>query len=174
MIQRADHVYRARLFLKLQDGGHWHRHLQGVEPFAPQGVAIGVSLVPRINHGMWIVDCPNLACNSAQLAGPDGPGHDRFFCVDCLNADVAGQWIQVDWPSPSDVAAVEAALDARPSLITRNWDHTETIGALLVENVVHGELYDPVTGEVAGDVGADQGRQLVAPKGVRTLPRPEA
>ena len=168
MIQRADHVYRARLFIKAgHEGGLWHRHLQGVEPFAPQGVDLTVTLVPRVYEGAWIVDCPH--CGSAQYAGPDGPGADRFFCIDCLNVAVGRQWLRVEWPSEADVAAIEAALDARPDFATRNWDHRETIGRLLAENVIEGGLYDTETGAVAGDVGAEQNRVLAQPRGVRPL-----
>lgn len=167
MIQRTDHVYRARLFIKAgHEGGLWHRHLQGVEPFVPQGVDLRVVLVPRVYQGAWIVDCPH--CGSAQYAGPDGPGHDRFFCIDCLNVAVDRQWLRVEWPAPADVAAIEAALDARPDFSTRNWDFTETVGRLLAENVIEGGLYDAETGAVAGDVGADQHRALVEPKGLLT------
>ena len=168
MIQRADHVYRARLFIKAgPDGGLWHRHVQGVEPFAPQGVDLTTSVVPRVYEGAWIVDCPH--CAGAQFASPEGPGADRFFCIDCLNVAYGRQWLQVEWPSPSDIAAIEAALDARPDFATRNWDHTETIGALMFENAALGGLYDTETGAIGGDVGADQGRQLVDPKGQRAL-----
>lgn len=172
MIQRADHVYRARLFIKAgQDGGLWHRHIQGVEPFAPQGVDISTVLVPRVYQGAWIVDCPH--CASAQFASPDGPGADRFFCIDCLNVAVGRQWLRVEWPAPEDIVAIEAALDARPDFATRNWDHTETIGYLLAENVIHGELFDTVSGEVAGDVGAQRDRILSRPDGRPGLPGPE-
>lgn len=156
MIRRADHVYRARLFIKAgQDGGLWHRHSQGVEPFAPPGVALDASVTPRVYEGAWIVDCPS--CGGAQYASPEW---DTFFCVDCLNAAVGRQWLRVEWPSPSDVAAIEAALGARPEFATRNWDYSETIGRLLAENVIEGGLFDHDTGEVAGDVGADQNRAL--------------
>ena len=170
MIQRADHVYRARLFIKAGiEGGLWHRHVQGVEPFAPEGIDISTVLVPRVYQGAWIVDCPH--CASAQFAGPDGPGADRFFCIDCLNVAYGQQWLRVEWPAPSDVAAIEAALDARPDFATRNWDHTENLGRLLAENVIEAGLFDRETGEVAGDIGADQHKVLARPKGPPALQR---
>jgi len=168
MIQRADHVYRARLFIKAgHEGGLWHLHLKGIEPFAPQGVDLTTVVTPRVDHGAWIVDCPH--CNGAQFASPEGPGHDRFFCIDCANVAYGHQWLQVLWPEPDQVEAGEAALDARPDIATRNWDPTtETLGALLAENVIFGQLFDAETGEVAGDLGADRTKVLVNSKGPLT------
>jgi hypothetical protein len=168
MIQRADHVYRARLFIKAgHEGGLWHRHLQGVEPFVPQGVDLTTTVVPRIYQGAWIIDCPH--CHSAQYASPEGPGADRFFCIDCLNVAYGRQWLQVRWPPPDQIAAGEAAVDAREDFATRNWNPAEeTIGALLAENVMFGQLFDSETGEVAGDIGAAR-NQVTLPSGPRTI-----
>lgn len=159
MIQTAPPQYFALLFIRAEEGGHWHRHHLGDEPRAPQGVALGRTVRPRVNQGRWIVDCPS--CPGAQLASPEV---DRFFCVDCLNVAHGGQWLPVQWPEPQDRDAIEAALLARPAIANRSWHPGETIGTLLAENVMDGGLYDPDTGAVAGDIGADQQR-TIAPAG---------
>lgn len=101
-----------------------------------------------VNHGRWMARCP-FRCGAA-----DEVWQGWYICRACLNAAVDGQRIPLVWPSPFDMAAIEAALAPRP-VAFRNWDTTESIGYLLVENVEHG-LVDPVTGAIDGDVGADQ------------------
>ncbi len=151
MIQRASAQYQARLFIKAEEGGFWHRHHQGVEPFAPSGVALGApSVTPCVNDGRWIVQCSH--CGGAQLAAPE---MDRFFCVDCVNTSCDGQWFAVEWPEAAHVEAIEAALSARPDIASRNWSPDETVGVLLAENHLAG-LVDVEAEKVAGDIGFDQ------------------
>lgn len=141
------------MFIKVEEGGLFHRHHQGASLSAPLGVALGVeSLIPFVNDGRWIVQCPD--CGGSQLASPE---MDRFFCVDCLNVGTDGNWIVVAWPD--GVAAIEAALSARPDVRTRNWRPNETVGALLAENHMAG-LVDLQAERVAGDIGYDQLRIL--------------
>lgn len=113
-----------------------------------------------VNRGRWVAACP-FQCGGADIAGADW-----FICRECLNAG-SGQRIPLVWPAPEDISAIEAALIVR-SLLAQNWNLNETIGALLVENVEHG-LYDPTTGQVLGDIGADQLRApaLLALAGAR-------
>lgn len=103
-----------------------------------------------VNHGRWVADCP-FGCGGAELALDD-----RFICRECLNAQASHRPIPLVWPAPEDVSAIGAALGVRPPA-NRNWALNESIGALLVENVEHG-LFDPQTGAVFGDIGADQSR----------------
>ena len=105
--------------------------------------------IAYVNHGRWIANCP-FACGGAELAR-----EEWFVCRECLNAGGAGR-IPLAWPSDEDIRAIEAALVERP-VINRNWNPNESIGALLVENVEHG-LFDAATGQVLGDIGADQAR----------------
>lgn len=102
-----------------------------------------------VNRGRWVAVCP-FQCGGADIAGADW-----FICRECLNAGT-GRRIPLVWPAPEDIVAIEAALIPRP-LLARNWALNETIGYLLVENVEHG-LFDPTTGQVLGDIGADQMR----------------
>jgi hypothetical protein len=99
---------------------------------ADMDLAISLSepLPAWVSGGRWIVMCP---CGGAQLASRED---HRFFCVDCLNAQVGGQWRTVTWPE--DAEAIEAALLARPESHTRTWLPTETLSDLLAENAEHG------------------------------------
>jgi hypothetical protein len=103
-----------------------------------------------VNHGRWVADCP-FGCGGAELAI-----EDRFLCHECRNAPNRHRSIPLVWPAPEDVSAIAAALVVRP-VLNRNWNLNESIGALVAENAMHG-LYDPETGAVAGDIGADQSR----------------
>lgn len=153
MIERADSDYFAKLFVKAP-AGFWHLHTKGIEPFVPQSVALGVSVAGIVRQGRWIVQCPH--CAGAQLGAPD---IDRFICVDCANVAVDGQWLRVLWPDDEGVQAIEAALVARPDVVTRCWESHETVGQLLFENMEH-NLIDHDGERVLGDIGADQTRRL--------------
>jgi hypothetical protein len=104
----------------------------------------------RMNHGRWIVDCPNPACKGAELARP---GED-FICSDCyieeaLASDgavgatarareiarVRGEVYAVRFPA--DKAAIEAVLRPRP-LKHMNWQPGESLDGLRQENAAHG------------------------------------
>lgn len=102
-----------------------------------------------VNRGRWVVLCP-YGCGGALLA--EG---DTFLCPLCGNGGT-GRAMPLVWPSAEDREAIEAALRVRPPL-AQNWNLNETIGFLLTENVEHG-LFDPVSGAVDGDTGADQMR----------------
>ena len=103
-----------------------------------------------VNHGRWLADCP-FGCGGAELAMDD-----RFMCHECRHAENQHRPIPLVWPAPEDVRAIAAALAPRP-VLNQNWNLNESIGALMAENVFAG-LYDPVSGAVAGDIGADQRR----------------
>jgi hypothetical protein len=107
---------------------HWNR--ADVDPFIPSGIALDVYFVAQVNESRWIVIC--LFCGGAQLAARDDP---RFFCVDCLNEAVKGQWVGVRWPD--DPAAIEALLEVRPDPASRSWLPHETLEDLVAQNVAH-------------------------------------
>ncbi|MBD0707399.1 MULTISPECIES: hypothetical protein [unclassified Streptomyces] len=67
----------------------------------------------QINHGRWVADCT--ACGSAQIVTPTDP---RMWCVECGTG-----WWQLRFPT--DVAAIEAALDGLP-VAAQNWSEAET------------------------------------------------
>lgn len=152
----------ARLFIKAPEG-HWWRHRYGDEPFYPQNIAPNVRAVAFVNDSRWVVACP-FDCNGAQLASKE---FRRFFCVDCLNAEADGQWVEVAWPADDFVVDVERLLEVRPDPRTRRWWPNESLGVLVAENMEHG-LFDPATGEVKGDPGSDR-HLVLAYEGIDVL-----
>lgn len=149
VIQRATAEYVRRLFIRRESGGMWERHHQGVEPFTPSSVARGRSVAAFVQASRWVVRCPSPLCVGAQLACPEFP---RFFCVECLNADVDNHWIEVLWPVDRDIEAIEAALLVRPHFVTRSWNPDETVGWLIAENHA-ADLVDVPGAKVLGDTG---------------------
>jgi len=85
-----------------------------------------------VNAGRWIVHCPLPGCNGAQYASVQD---HRFWCVDCNNKAVAGQWIKVAWPD--NVEDIEQALLQRPRE-AQHWLFGETVADLIEQNRQHG------------------------------------
>lgn len=83
-------------------------------------------IAARVNHGRWIVECPQDRCGGAQLASQIDL---RFVCVECG----AGPY-KVVWPKTR--AAIEEALEPRPEA-NRNWHPGETVKDLHAENAGH-------------------------------------
>ena len=88
-----------------------------------------------VNHGRWIVDCPD--CNTAWLVTPShrstlidffGGKHEVCFC----GANILIQF-------PLSKRAIDAILSIRP-MRSRNWVPGETLAALRAENVAHTAL----------------------------------
>lgn len=115
------------------------RRGQASSPLPSQPVAIplghdrGTVVVPRVDHGRWVVDCP--FCPSAQYAAWSDP---RFWCPTCEMAENGGRWVSVEWPPEAMVERVEAILEARPEPRSRNWRTGESVAALRSENRAHG------------------------------------
>ena len=103
-------------------------------PFAlPEKVARGPVALAEVNHGRWVVDCPDPDCSSAQLAAREDP---RFLCVSCLNErTAAGAWLPVAWPEQVD--DIEAVLRERDT-VNANYRAGETVAVLIQENLVMG------------------------------------
>lgn len=95
-------------------------------------------LTARINHGVWIASCP------CRTPGDPAPGLVVWlaapwgWCLRCRNRETGGWWRPVTVPSAEERAAIEAALDARPSRSAWNWEPGESTAALLAENAEHG------------------------------------
>lgn len=89
-------------------------------------------IYPRLNHGRWIVDCPD--CLSAQVADLAAPY--VFVCAECLDA-ATGRGIAGVRPNAELVAAVEARTSHRPDA-NRNWTPGEAIATLELENRLNG------------------------------------
>jgi hypothetical protein len=85
-----------------------------------------------INHGRWIVDCPNPACRSALLA------HEtRCDCGDQTVCEHRGECnTPITATYPPDAEGIWTILERRPRE-HRNWT-TETLEALKAENLEHG------------------------------------
>lgn len=91
-------------------------------PTAPPEFAVPVIA----NENRWVVACPD--CNGAQFACRTDR---RFMCVECANFATNGLWRPVTWPG--DAAKIEAELDKRPDMKTRNWVPGETVADLVAE-----------------------------------------
>ncbi|MCU4184032.1 hypothetical protein K6U06_06645 [Acidiferrimicrobium sp. IK] len=98
----------------------------------PTGTHLEMTAAAYVNHGRWMVDCPH-GCGSAQYASH---ADRRMFCVECSSGGT-GLWITVSWPSPADVAAIEAALSCR-LVPNRNWRPGETVEQLHAQNAFNG------------------------------------
>jgi hypothetical protein len=96
-----------------------------------KGVAPKAATRGRVNAGRWIADCPDPNCNGAEYVNLDDP---VFFCCECRNARADHRLINIRLPDPDTIAAIDAALMARPVPATRNWQHGETVDDLLAEN----------------------------------------
>lgn len=91
--------------------------------------AVGYAIV---RQGRWVVGCPFCQYHY-QFAHRSDP---RFFCCDCGNAPVKGQWVAVQWiDNPQDV---ETELLKRTDPFNQNWEWGESIGDLVMENAENG------------------------------------
>lgn len=102
-------------------------------------IAEGNPLPARINHGRWIVDCPD--CNGAQMVFGDSAA-PVTMCPNCWNGAALRRWRRVLFPK--DRAEIEAALAMRPLPMNRNWSPGETVADLWHENAENGLLVLPV------------------------------
>lgn len=86
----------------------------------------------RVDHNRWIADCPD--CGGAEFVWRDGPS--VMICQNCLNGGIGHAWRAVEFPG--DIAAIEAALLARPLPQNRHWSPGESVADLLAENAENG------------------------------------
>ena len=77
-----------------------------------------------LNHGRWVVDCPDPDCAGAELA------QQVFVCSNCK------RMAEVVWPG--DKMLIDAATAVRPVPQTRNWTPAETVSDLQQENIMYG------------------------------------
>lgn len=113
-------------------GAEWVHHAPNVISMANLGASVAPhsSVAVSVNHGRWVVDCPD--CAGAQLACRTD---HRFMCNECGNVVIGGLWRTVDWPA--DSLQIEKALLVRP-LANQNWVPGETVDDLLAENTAVG------------------------------------
>lgn len=110
-------------------GAEWVHHAPNVISMANLGASVApqASVQVSVNHGRWVVDCPD--CAGAQLACRTDR---RFMCNECGNVVIGGLWRTVDWPD--DSTGIEKALSPRPPA-NQNWVSSETVEDLLAENL---------------------------------------
>lgn len=109
-------------------GAEWILHKLGGTSKGSIGAATapGPSTPAYVNHGRWVVDCPD--CNNAQLACRTDR---RFMCNDCGNIALGGLWRPVEWPA--NPQAIETVLESRP-MENQNWVPGETVQMLAADN----------------------------------------
>ena len=114
---------------------HW---VQGQRrPLPPLSEASG-EIKATVNHGRWIVDCPNEGCGNAIVVSQVEP---YYICTDCGSEENGGRWYVVIFPGAK--ATIEALLLKRPARRsfeagTRNWSPAESVAGLRRENREHG------------------------------------
>lgn len=94
-------------------------------------------MMPSLNHGRWVVNCPSIDCAAAVLVLP----WQMLAVCDCRDRDfcqhgrLCGTLIQIDWPA--DWQQIEQTVRGRP-ITNRNWMPGESLTRLLEENMAHG------------------------------------
>lgn len=72
-----------------------------------------------LNHGRWIVQCPD--CNGGQFASEEDK---RFLCNECGNIAAGRLWRAIEWPKNRH--GIEAAVEVR-KVANQNWLPGETV-----------------------------------------------
>ena len=88
-------------------------------------------IVPVVNHGRWIAECPN-RCGGAVVASEAEP---YFICPYCGSPENGGRWYRVAFPP--DKAQIENALRER-KVQNQNWFASEKAADLVAENRARG------------------------------------
>ena len=103
-----------------------------------------------VNHGAWLVQCPDSQCGGAEYAWEEG----FYYCFSCHNGYMKHRIRRLSFPV--ERKDIEALLEQRP-LLNRNWSPGETIEDLRIENIEHCkellpiELFAPLQGEIVMD-----------------------
>lgn len=91
----------------------------------PTKVSRKVTVYARVEHGRWLADCP--WCRNAIFAPLTDP---RFFCPDCLNAPIGGEFCRLVAPTVEAREQIANLLLRVPLENCRNWLPTETVEEL--------------------------------------------
>lgn len=83
---------------------------KGVIDYAPTGKTRG-KVKAAIDYERWIVYCPDVACNGAELVEMDEP---QFFCLSCGNSGNKGDYYAVEFPTPQERVKIYEELGKRP------------------------------------------------------------
>lgn len=135
VIRRAEHEYFAPDFVPLAERPaalYPHVATRPTPETRPTATARGVKLHAEINHGRWVVCCPEPGCGGAVVASPDDR---RFYCPYCLNDAHGNRFIRVIFPEK--VLEIELLLSPRAES-NRNWKPGETLNDLRRENEENG------------------------------------
>lgn len=84
-------------------------------------------ILMHVNNNRWSGICPE--CRSGVTSGRRWPEARCFGC--------GAIFIHVVWPGPLQMEDIEQALLVRPP-VNRNWQHGETVPALVAENIARG------------------------------------
>lgn len=79
----------------------------------------------RVEHGRWLADCP--WCKAAVFAPLTDP---RFFCPECMNTPVAGEFVRLQMPDEQTREQIVELLVKVPDESCRNWLSHETVAEL--------------------------------------------
>lgn len=120
----------------------------------PTKVSKKAVVYARVEHGRWLADCP--WCRNAIFAPLTDP---RFFCPECMNAAVHGEFVKLVVPKTEDREQIAGLLLRVPDERCRNWLPTETVEELAQQ--VHAFLAahaDDVANavEIASTIGFDE------------------
>jgi len=109
----------------------WRKRQKG-KPI-PSETATDVSVVPYINRGRWIVECPEPDCYSAIVVTKAEP---RFLCTRCALPSTGGKWVPIAFPEAAEIEEGERTLLQRPSVGRMDWDRHkgETLVDLQADN----------------------------------------
>lgn len=130
--------------IQIKDGGHVHSSYRimhqrlAVERlgYGPPGTIQG-EILASINHGRWIVDCPQQGCGGAVIASMEEP---VYFCSHCGNAANDGHSYAVVFPKFWRELETDLVKRPAPSPMMaphRNWKPGETLAAIKRETIAH-------------------------------------
>lgn len=116
---------------------HAAAHISGTgdRTMPTEAVLVDRKVRARVNHGRWIVDCPDPDCGGAELVSPE---ERVFFCCECRNRRARHALLPVVFPKPGVRADIETYLRARPNEANQNWKPGETVVQLRDENRAEG------------------------------------
>ena len=98
-------------------------------------------IVPvSVNHGRWMIDCPNVGCNNALIASRETP---LFICTECGSPENDHSWYAVLYPANKveieEVLLRRRALHPFKNAAHRNWLAGETTDDLRRQNFEHAD-----------------------------------
>jgi hypothetical protein len=117
-----------RLYLSMKALTFKQLNPRGIWEAPPKGV-----IYAYVNHGRWVVDCPEDGCGGAEIVSLRDP---VFYCGE-YECPGDGYW---NVSFPEDLTAIEVELMKRPKAQNRNWSLDEKVADLVRENIEHGAV----------------------------------